>query len=837
METLTDLFKTLEERGDATAFVYRTGVRRFVFSYGDLYALSLKMAHLLEERGIGKGDRVLLWAPNSPWWGIAFWGIIARGAVVVPIDFMSGKERAATISQLTESKLIIQSQYKLDKITAENSILVEELEYILEDTTPVLETTETSSEDTAEIIYTSGSTGDPKGVVLTHQNLMTNLLQITKRIPFIRPEWKFLSLLPLSHTLEQMGSFLMPLSRGSAVVYMRTLKPSAIMEAFAQEDIYAAAIVPRLLQALKNAIEKELADKHMAGIFAWLAQHASSLKKETRKKIFFPIHKKFGPHFSLFVSGGAALDADIWRFWQTLGFYVLEGYGLTECSPVLSLTSMERQVMGSVGSALPGVQIKIDHDEILAKGDNIFSGYYHNDAATKEAFTSDGSDAMIGIPTLHRGWFRTGDLGFLDEAGNLFIKGRKKEMIATGSGVNVFPEDVERILNAIRGVRESCVVGINSGEGEEVHAVLILDGAKTPEEIIQKANNALDPQQQITGFSLWDEPEFPKTTTLKIRRFQVQERVMQGVKSNGPLAEDKLTYLISKVTGKPADTITNDSVLTMDLGLTSIGRLELVSFIEQEFRLDMEDTFITQKTTVGDLRSFVEKRERHDSSYHLRLWTVGKVATMIRRIFDVFPHMPLSRIFFIFDIQGLDNLNNITRGAPVMFIANHISYFDQPAIYYSLPPRIRYRTATAAWEEFFFKDTNLIKRLWKRFAYEYGTLFFNLFTLPQERGFRKTLEHMGKLIDRGLNVLIFPEGERSHIATFLPFKQGLGLMVKELKVPVVPVKISGMENIFPVGAAFPKRGKVTVRFGKPTVFRQESPSEVIEKSRQAIINL
>ncbi len=824
METLGDLFASFHQRGDKAAFVYRTGVRRFVFSYNDLYLLSRKMAGWLETRGVQKGDCVVLWAPNSPWWGIVFWGIIARGAIVVPVDFMSGKERAQTIAELTTGKLLIQSQYKLDKIDVENSILIEELEYLLDDDIePAEKIFETKPGDIAEIIYTSGSTGDPKGVVLTHKNLIANLKQIKGRIVCITPKWKFLSLLPLSHTLEQMGSFLVPLSCGSAIVYLRTLKPSAIMEAFAEEDIYAAAIVPRLLQALKNAIERELSLKHMSGAFAWLVKVTASFSKATRKKIFFPIQRKFGRHLSLFVSGGAALDPEVWRFWQALGFDVLEGYGLTECSPVLTITSIEKQIAGSAGQALPDIDLKIENGEILARGDNIFSGYYENDAATKEVFTADG-------------WFKTGDLGAFDRGGNLFIKGRKKEVIVTASGINVFPEDVERVLNTLPGVRESCVVGVNTGEGEEVHAVLILDNTRTPEEIIQKANAQLDPTQQITDFSLWGELEFPKTTTLKIRRFQVRERVTQGAKGNGPPPQDKLAYLVGKVTGKSASDIREDSVLVANLGLTSIGRLELTSYIEQEFRLDMEDTFITQKTTVGDLRAFIEKREHHREKSRLRLWTTTPWLAYLRKITDIVPTLFFNWLMTP-ECKGLEHLKEIENHMSVIFIANHISYFDFPAIYCSLPPRVRYRTATAVWEEFFFKDTNLLKRAWKRFAYEYGTIFFNFFTLPQESGFRKTLGHMGTLIDRGNNILIFPEGERSRDATLLSFQAGLGIIVKELKVPVVPIKISGIENIFPVGAAFPKRGKVKVIFGKPLYFTRETPIKIVEKSRQAIIDL
>ena len=823
METLADLFASFKERGNRTALIYRTGVRRFVFSYRDLYRRSLCMARLLEERGIQKGDRVLLWAPNSPWWGIAFWGAIARGAVVVPVDFMSGKERAETIAKLTEAKLIIQSQYKLDKIAAGNSILIEELEYLLDGVELAGETAETHPDDTAEIIYTSGSTGDPKGAVLTHKNLIANLEQINRHIPVITSAWKFLSLLPLSHMLEQMGGFFVPLCRGGTIVYLRTLKPSAMMEAFAKEDIYAVVTVPRLLQALKNSIERELVCKHLGGVSAWLIRKTRPLAKATKKKIFFPVQRKFGKHFTLFVSGGAALDKEVWQFWQAMGFNVLEGYGLTECSPVLATTTIEKQVAGSAGQPLPDVQLKIENNEILAKGDNVFSGYYRNDAATKEAFTSDG-------------WFQTGDLGVFDAAGDLFIKGRKKEMIVTGAGVNVFPEDVERVLNALEGVRESCVVGVNSGEGEEVHAVLILDHTRTPEEIIQKANEALDPQQHITGFSLWDELEFPKTTTLKVRRFQVRERVSQGLTSGTAHTEDKLIYLISKVTGKPADAITNDSVLVADLGLTSIARLELVSYIEQEFRLDLEDTFITQKTTVGDLRAFIEKREISKQHHRYRFWTQYQPVPFLRRLQMICLYRPFMRFFISPISTGLENLAH-TIG-PVVFVSNHQGFADHPSIFLSLPPQFRYRTATAAWEEFFFEETpNIIKKIWKGFAYQYATIFLNLFPFPQTKGFRNSLKFMGLLVDNGTNILFFPEGGHAKDGRIQPFKLGLGIIVKELAIPVVPIRIIGSNNILAPGHALPHRGAVRIIFGKPLYFSRESPSEIVEKSRQAIVNL
>ncbi|MBI3421262.1 MAG: AMP-binding protein, partial [Candidatus Sungbacteria bacterium] len=698
MQTLKDLLETFPSRGTRIVFIYRTGVRRFTTTYRGLYQDSLRMSAWLAQRGVEKGDRVVLWAPNSPWWAISFWGIIARGAVVVPVDFASEKERAGQIARESGAKLVIQSQYKIEKITGPH-LLIENLEYLLPDVEPAQQPVQVEAADLAQLIYTSGTTGDPKGVRLTHGNLIANLGQINRHIPVITSQWRFLSLLPLSHTFEQMAGFFTPLSKGGTIVYIRTLKPSAIMDALGEESIWAIILVPRLLQALKSSIEREMEHKHLGSFFGWVLTKAAPLKKRARKKLFFLVHKKFGKHFSLLISGGAALDSDVWRFWDALGFTVLEGYGLTECSPVLTANTTEKQISGSAGKVLPGVKLEIRDNEILAKGDNVFSGYYQKEQATREVFTKDG-------------WFKTGDLGYFDKDGNVYIKGRRKEMIVTGEGVNVFPDDVERVLNALDGVRESCVVGVPKTDGEHVHAALIISGIKTPKEVVAEANSKLDPLQQITEFSLWGELEFPKTTTLKIRKFQVRERVMQGVRSGTAGIRDKLVYLVSKVTGKSADGITDESTLVGDLGLGSIARLELVSLIEQEFRLDMEDTFITQRTTVGDLRTFIGKREKHASPSTLRLWTAKPWLGFVRRVTDVVPAVFFNWLLMP-ERRGLEHVQAMRNRMPVIFISNHVSYFDYPAIYCSLPASVRYRTATAVWEEFFFHDTRLFRRLWK----------------------------------------------------------------------------------------------------------------------------
>jgi long-chain acyl-CoA synthetase len=824
MQTLIDLFNTFETLGDKTAFVNRTGVRRLVVSYKVFHDLSLRMSNLLANNGVEPGDRVLIWGPNSSWWAVAYWGIIIRGAIAVPVDFMSDLARADSIRSLTKAKVLLQSRFKPERMTAATSMLLEDLQYLLKDTRPIGELASVTPEDTAQLIYTSGTTGNPKGVMLTHKNLVANMTQINQQVPIITPAFTFLSLLPLSHMFEQMGGFFTPLYRGACIVYLRTLKPSAIMEALSEEDIYVIMSVPRLMQLLKTSIERELDEKHLSGLFRLLTRFAASLPLGLRRILFFPVQSKFGRNFTVFVSGGAPLDPEVFRFWSSMGFTVLEGYGLTETSPVLCVNTIERQVAGSVGPPLPGVELKIEEKEVLVRGDNVFPGYYENEQASRDAFSGDG-------------WFKTGDLGEIGPDGWLVIKGREKELIVTGSGVNVYPDELEAVLNRIAGVKESCVIGVERGGGEEVHAVLLLDDSGVaPEEIIAQANISLDTLHQITGYTLWNEPEFPKTTTLKIKKFEVKEEVSKGPQNGeATVSRDRLLNLIAMVTGTGVTQIREESLLVTDLGLTSIDRLELVSSLEQEYRLDIEDSQIGPQTRVMDLRQIIVKREKVTRRDHFRFWTNNSFFRGARMLWDALLHYPLLRSFATIEMSGSENLENLR--APVFFVANHLSYLDQPVLMYTLPARIRYRCATAAWEEFFFGEHHGFSRIWRRLSYEYASVLFNLFPLPQTGGFSGSLKYMGRLADAGINILIFPEGGHARNGKMQPFQLGLGIMVKELGIPVVPIKISGTEKVLPPGARFPKHDKVTVTFGEPLQFCCEEPADIVEMTRQAVEKL
>ncbi|NJD90249.1 MAG: AMP-binding protein, partial [Geobacter sp.] len=405
--------------------------------------------------------------------------------------------------------------------------------------------------------------------------------------------------------------------------------------------------------------------------------------------------------------------------------------------------------------------------------------------------------------------------------------------------INVYPDELETVLLRTPGVKDACVIGFDRGTGEEVHAVLVADDSgRALDDIIAEANRSLDELHRITGFTRWPEPELPKTTTLKVQKFLVRKRLLEAMTagSDAAVSSDKLCLLIAQVLGVAPAEVKDESYLVADLGLTSIARLELANAIEQEFRMDMDDAAIGVQTRVADLRVMIARREKSVQPPGLRLWAVSGLARLLRRVMDSVLHYPLYRIFVSLRQEGAENLAELS--SPVMFIANHVSYLDQPTIMFALPPELRYRTATAAWAEFFFPGAVApLMRLWKRAAFEYCAILMSVFPLPQSSGFRASMQHMGRLVDRGNSLLLFPEGERTEDGTLLPFRQGLGVMVQELGIPVIPVAIKGLEEVMPRGANWPKKGAVRVIFGAPLDFSGKSAAEIVRVSEAAVKKL
>lgn len=803
IKTLKELVERFKD-SDKTAIIDRKEYRKFVYTYKELYELCRKFASFLRESKVKKGDKVIVWSYNGAEYAVILLGAFLEGIIAVPIDLRNNLDFVSKIQKEVKAKIVFQTRYK--PRSRIKTVFIEEILDLLKNA-KTKSLSEVNGNDVAEIIYTSGTTGKPKGVILTHKNFSSNINALNK-VERIKPRFKFLSVLPLSHVFEQMIGLFIPLFNKATIVYIRTLKTKALFEAFSEERITNVAVVPRLLELIHSGILKKVKDEGKEKQFFSILKIAGKLPNSLRRTLFCKIHKKFGKNINYFMCGGATLDKELEEFYNAIGIPLLQGYGLTETSPVLTSNTLRNRRIGSVGALIPGVDIKIDEKEVLAKGDSMTQGYYKNPRQTKELFEN--------------GWLRTGDLGYLDKDGFLFLKGRKKDLIVTSAGVNIYPEDLEAVINKMEGVKDSCVIGVNG----KIHAVLLLKKGASAKKIIDEANKKLDSSQKIQNYSPWTYEDFPRTTTMKVKKFIVKEAIEKKKHPEVAEKKNKVYAILSQLTKKK---ITGNSSL-QELGLSSIDRVELVSLLEQEFNIEIDEERIVPKTKVKELEEAVKKRELAEEKPVFKKWALSPFVRIIRRISQELIFFPCVWIYSRPKVEGKDNLKDVK--GPVIFAANHQSHFDTPLVLMGLPVRYSKRTCAAAWQEFFFNQEMGYKSKGRGILFYLITLFFNIYPLPKEKGVKRSLKYTGNLLDKKWNVLVFPEGERTKTGEMLKFHQGIGMLAVEMKVPIVPVKIEGAFEIMPKWKKLPKFGKARVKIGKPLVIKEDSyikATELIEK--------
>ncbi|MBI4155092.1 AMP-binding protein, partial [Candidatus Woesearchaeota archaeon] len=531
MKTLKDLIERFKKI-NKIAVIDKKDYRKFSYTYKQLYLLSKKFSLLLNENRIKKGDKILVWSQNGIEYLSILFGSILQGVILVPIDLRSNLDFVKKIQKQVKAKLILQTKYKPK--SSLKTIFIEDLLSLLENTTNKNSLPKINPSDIVEILYTSGTTGEPKGVILTHKNFISNFNSIIK-IEALDSDSKFLSLIPLSHIFEQTVGLFIPLYFKTTIVYIKTLKTSTLFETFKEENITNAIVVPRILELIKSGILQKVVALNQHFQFHFLLKIAQLFHLSLRKLLFKEIHEILGYNLKYFICGGAPLDIDLERFYEALGIPVVQGYGLTETSPILTTNLINDRKIGSVGKVISNVKLKILDNEILAKGNNITKGYYKNPEKTREAFEDS--------------WFKTGDLGYFKNK-FLYLKGRKKEVIVTQAGIKVYPEDVEKILNKIRGVKDSCVLGIKGKKGEEVYAVLLLKEKLNAKNIIEEANKNLDISQKIKDYSIWPFEDFPRTTTLKIKKFEVKDFIEKKIKPIITQKKSKVYNILSKYSKK-----------------------------------------------------------------------------------------------------------------------------------------------------------------------------------------------------------------------------------------------------------------------------------------------
>jgi long-chain acyl-CoA synthetase len=828
-DTLLDFFSDVAA-GRGEFLVHEDGFRARSYTYAEIATAARGFAAWLQTLGLRKSDKVVFWSENRPEWVIALWGCLHNGSIAVPIDYRASREFLDKVAGIVDAKLILLG----DDVSPEGkgrvptpSFKLSEIDWRALDAS-AYKPVEVTRDDTVEIIFTSGATAEPKGVVLTHRNVLANIVPVEREVlkykkygrPF-RPI-RFLNLLPLSHMFGQaMATFVPPMVHGT-VVFMRSYNPHDIVRQVKKRRISVLVSVPKLLDVLADHITRLYPD-----VLNVPAQKEGVAKRWWRYRA---VHRLFGFKFWSFVVGAAPLESSLESFWSRLGFLVIQGYGLTETAPIVTLNHPFSTSQGSVGKAISGVDIKIAPDgEILVRGDNVTTGYYGAPEATGAAFEG--------------GWFHTGDIGELDGDGRLFIRGRKKEMIITPEGLNVFPEDVERVVNAVPGVKESAAVGVTQGGEERVQIALVLESGIDPAQVVRAANAQLADHQRIRAARVWPIGELPRTEgTRKLKRHEIRAWLQTGVPPSS--AGSHGTSVQSVVAHYAGGRALEPGVTLEELGLSSLERIEMMVALEEALHTTIDEGAFANAATVADLERLAAAPVPTDSApepVEFPSWNRSLPIRVLRAVSLPAFLIPLTRVFAWIKVSGRQHLKQVN--GPVIFAANHQSHMDVPVIFAALPGSWRRRVAPAMAKEFFkahfFPEQHAPRqRFLKGLEYYLSAAFFNAFPLPQrEAGARQTLRYAGELISDGFSILIFPEGKRTEHGEIAPFRPGVGMMASKLGVDVIPVRLEGVDRVLHQKWKMAKPGNVSVTFGAPLRLTGDNYVELASKVEEAVRKL
>jgi long-chain acyl-CoA synthetase len=827
--TIAGLFDGFAE-SDEAFLLYDDGYRSHSHTYRQTAEAARVFTLQLTDQGLAKGDTVVFYGENRPEWVVAFWGCVLAGVVVVPVDYRASADLLQRICGIAKAKLMLAG----DEVTLPDGLKVPVWRFAgVEWTRPTrsLPPPPATRDDTAEILFTSGATAEPKGVIIQHKNILANVIPIhgemQKYKKYAKPfhPIRFLNLLPLSHMFGQaMATFIPPMLPG-VVVFMRGYNPHEIVRQISSRRISVLVCVPKILDVLREYVLREVPE---CGEAPPPGTHWAK-----RWWIYRRVHKLFGFKFWAFIVGAAPLPPELEEFWGRLGFVVIQGYGLTETAPIVTLNHPFHTRKGSVGKPIAGVEVKISEDgEILVRGDNVTSGYLNPDAESAKAFEG--------------GWFHTGDIGVMDEAGRLSIRGRKKEMIVTADGLNVFPEDVEGVLNKTSGVRDSAVVGMTHDGRERVHAVLVLADGADVQQVVRTANSQLEDHQRVRAYSVWPSDELPRTEgTRKLKRREIRAWV-SGASGGPPKAasQEDVESVIAQYA--PGRSISAETTLE-ELGLSSLERVELLMALERRFGVTIDEGAYAECKSVEDLKRLIADpvvtgapaaSSSHTEPVEFPTWNRSKWAYAIRRVNLPLWLLPLARVFTWVRAEGRENLKGLQ--GPVIFAPNHQSHLDIPALMHGLPREWRYRIAPAMSKEFFDahfhpERHSFGERFTNGLNYYLSSLVFNAFPFPQrEAGARQTLRYAGELVSEGWCIVIFPEGRITDTGEIGRFMPGVGMMASRLNVPVVPVRLIGLDKVLHRTWRMAVPGRVTVKFGAPLRLEGDDYAALAKQVEEAV---
>ena len=837
-QTILDLVeRQAEAYRDNIALQIERGGEWVRYSYRQLYDLSRQIAFSFWKRGYRQDDKVILISENQPEWGITYLATVQIGATVVPIDPQTARVEVIALADFTEAKAVLASESlfeQLRSISGERENLdVLNLNQLCapsgaeEDVSPIDEipadfpTVKVQPEATASIIFTMGTTVDPRGAMLSHKGFLANLHAVAQVLPPAETD-RVLAILPLYHALGFSCSFLMAIYGGASVTYINTFKPTAILGSMREMETTAIIGVPRLYKLLYDAIKR------------YVLKTPTDADEPVDPAVIAQVKKALGGHVRVLISGGAALPRQVYDGFKRFGFTILEGYGMTETAPVLSVNPAGKSKAGSVGPPVNEVEFQIadpDADgigEIVTKSPSTMAGYYRNSDATREV--------------LRDGLLYTGDLGYIDDDGYLFLTGRKKDVIIASTGKNIYPVELEELYRHSPHISEICVVGIDPPDsfGEEVHTVIVPNCPKDDarldvQESIQKhllsCARSLPSHQNLQKVHFWEE-KLPMTSDGEIDRLRVKtmlfrQFVADDAQPVGPAEatspdeaigewepgsrEAEVVDELVRLSRVPSNRIRPESALDTDLGLDSMTRVELLLLLESKLNKQVPDDLAAMVRTVGDVIDVVNTLDAEtapaaddvslDSSVAAEHGELALRPSHFAKLIR-FGIRTIFRRRFSLQCHGVEH---IPIGAPYIIASNHSSHLDTPAIMTALGAESRNLRPLSARDYFF----NSRMKAW------FVSQCLNALPFDRTENSLQSLRVAQEALLRHENLLIYPEGTRSLNGKLQPFKPGLGLLAFESGVPVVPAHVSGTYEALPKGKSLPRKSKVRVVFGEP----------------------
>ena len=842
---LLDLFDTSVKRFPTRVAmrIERNG-RKEQYTYEDVRELTLRAAGFLAKNGIGQNDRVILFSHNMPEWGMAYFGILKTGATAIPIDPASSVDEIITFARTGEAAAILLSP----KLAEENADLTRRLTesgldvkvWVFDEVFEMQSETEEAqqlallpnkvlSHSVASLIFTSGTTGTPKAVMLSHKNF-TNMISMLSSVLDMDISDGVLSVLPMHHTFEFSAGFLTPFSNGTQITYLNELTAEDLSRTIENGHVTGMVGVPALWEMLHRRIKTRLRER--GDWIADLADNVIEFNAWIRDNtpfnlgpiVFFPIHQGMGGKMRYLISGGSALSEKVQKDLHGLGFTVLEGYGLTESSPVLTVARPGNKLLkGSVGKPLPGIEVKIDQPdekgvgEVLARGQNIMLGYYNNDAATDTV--------------LNDRWLRTGDLGRLDEDGNLYIVGRSKDVIIDSNGKNIYPDEVEDLYSKSSYIKEMSVVGLPDPDGgERVAALVVPDYEFDISSSRSETNKQIEMHFRevsagipfakrvkvlhITPF------ELPRTATRKVKRPEVVEmlqtlearsktRTEAVVESKG---DDNLLWIrkvVATVSSRPLSDVSIEDKL-MDLGFDSLMFVELQAAIEDAGGRVLTPDTLNEVQTVRELLTAVQRVDRskkladepkaEEKSSEDEIHIPG----FIRRVGNAVVDLAQNTLYEGVLDTHIEGEANVPQHVNFIVAPNHTSHIDTGLVKKALGKDVAEQTVAVAAADYWF-DT--------KYKRAYMNNFTTLVPIERSGGLRQSLRHVTQILNEGFNALIFPEGGRQESGQITEFKPIIGYLALNQKVGILPIYIWGTFDAFPKGTIIPKGSSIGAKVG------------------------